>query len=276
MIKISIIVPVYNVEEYLPKCLDSLINQTLKDIEIICINDGSTDSSGEILEKYSKKDSRLKVITQSNQGVSAARNNGVEIAKGEYIGFVDSDDWVDADFYEKLYTTAKQYSADIAAADMVRVKHGKIRKFFNFNETRISDNFIEKLKLCNAPDFSYTCNKIYKTDAVKKNNLRFEHGMNYEDIIYTAQALYYLNKLVTVPGTNYYYFSRKNSIIHSKGNTEDYQKAIEYVKNFLKSHNAPLDEVMTQVKTYNLLKLVRVKIKRKNNKTKIRINKGWG
>ena len=104
-IKVSVIVPVYNCEKYLKKCLDSLVNQTLKDIEIICVNDGSTDNSGRILEEYT--DSRIKIITKENGGLSSARNAGIAVAKGEYLGFVDSDDWVDLDFYEKLYNTAK-------------------------------------------------------------------------------------------------------------------------------------------------------------------------
>ena len=112
--KISIIVPVYNVEKYLERCLDSLINQTLKDIEIICINDGSTDNSSEILKEYAKKDSRIIIINQNNQGISVARNNGMNKAKGKYIGFVDSDDWVDLDFFEKLYKAAEKHNAQIA------------------------------------------------------------------------------------------------------------------------------------------------------------------
>ena len=104
MPKISVIIPVYNVEKYLPKCLDSLINQTLSDIEIICINDCSTDNSLEILEEYASKDERIKIIDlKENQGAAAARNKGLEIAKGEYLGFVDPDDYVDLNFYEELY-----------------------------------------------------------------------------------------------------------------------------------------------------------------------------
>lgn len=100
MAKISIIVPVYNTEKFLEKCLNSLINQTLKDIEIICINDGSTDKSLQILEKFANKDKRIQIINQTNSGLSVARNIGIKKAKGEYIGFVDSDDWVDLNFFE--------------------------------------------------------------------------------------------------------------------------------------------------------------------------------
>ena len=123
MAKISVVVPVYNVEAYLERCLDSLINQTLSDIEIICVNDGSTDSSPEKLEEFAKKDSRIKIINQENGGLSAARNTGIEAATGEYIGFVDSDDYVDLDFYEKLYNAATSHNADISCTSIIRKRH---------------------------------------------------------------------------------------------------------------------------------------------------------
>ena len=106
---ISIIVPVYNVEEYLPACLDSIINQTYTEIEIILVDDGSTDSSGEICDRYAKIDERVKVIHKSNGGLSDSRNVGIQVAKGEYIGFVDSDDYVEFDMYETLFNILKQF-----------------------------------------------------------------------------------------------------------------------------------------------------------------------
>lgn len=121
VMKVSIIVPVYNTEAYLERCLKSLVNQTLKDIEIICIDDGSKDNSVAILKKYSQLDKRIKIIEQENLGVSVARNNGLKLATGEYIGFVDSNDWIDLDFYEKLYNAAKKYDADISACGIKRL-----------------------------------------------------------------------------------------------------------------------------------------------------------
>ena len=115
-IKVSIIVPVYNVEKYLRQCLDSLINQTLQEIEIICVDDGSTDNSSNILSDYAQKDSRIIVHRQENQGLANARNAGLKLANGEYIGFLDSDDFVDIDFFEKLYQAASSDNADIARA----------------------------------------------------------------------------------------------------------------------------------------------------------------
>ena len=125
MIKISVIIPVYNVEQYLRECLESVINQTLSELEIICINDGSTDSSLDILREYEQKDNRIIVINKDNEGQAAARNIGISMAKGEYIGFLDSDDYIDSNFYEKLYNAAKKYKADIACTNLYRFSDSK-------------------------------------------------------------------------------------------------------------------------------------------------------
>lgn len=273
--KVSIIVPVYNVENYLKKCLDSLINQTLKDIEIICINDGSTDKSLEILQDYAQKDNRIKVLNQTNSGVSKTRNKGIELAQGEYLGFCDSDDWVDLDFYEKLYTHAKQNNADIAVTNIVKVKKNKYKKFFSINKTNISENYYEKLKLCNTPDFSYIYNKIYKTAELKKCNLQFGDYVVYEDSVFSTQILFHLKKLITISDTNYYYLYRENSLIHSKDNDTDFNNTTRVISEFLEKHNIPSNEVMTTIKAYNILKLIKIKLKTKNNKTQIKVFKGW-
>jgi glycosyltransferase involved in cell wall biosynthesis len=112
-IKVSVIIPVYNVEDYLEKCLDSVINQTLGDIEIICVNDGSTDNSPKILDRYAKLNSNIKVINKKNGGAGSARNFGLIHANGKYVGFVDSDDWISKDMYEKLYKNACEYDSDM-------------------------------------------------------------------------------------------------------------------------------------------------------------------
>lgn len=122
MTKVSIIVPVYNVVDYLSDCLESLVKQTLDDIEIICVNDGSTDSSLIVLEKYEKQYDFIKIINQRNKGLASARNVGIAAAKGEYLGFVDSDDWIDMEFYEKLYEAARRHNTDIAAAKYYKKK----------------------------------------------------------------------------------------------------------------------------------------------------------
>lgn len=275
MIKISIIVPIYNVETYLRKCLDSLVNQTLADIEIICIDDGSTDNSSAILQEYAIYDNRVKIITQNNFGVSNARNKGLRLAKGEYIGFCDPDDWVEADFYEKLYNYAIQYNADIAATNIIKVRKNKKQKFFTFKNTTICEDYKEKLKTCDIPDYSYIWNKIYKTRPIKESNLLFEEGKVYEDIRFSVQVFALLNRLVTVPDTNYYYFSRPNSIIHNRQNDKDSVSAMEFVKIFFETHDVPFSEYVTTTKTYEILKFIHLKIKKRGKNLKIRIDKGW-
>ena len=135
--KVSVIVPAYNVESFIEKCLTTLVLQTLKDIEIIVINDGATDSTPEIISEFAAIDSRIKVINKQNGGLSSARNAGLEVARGEYIGFVDSDDWVDEDFYEKLYTTAKNRQCDIACATIVRKRERTQKYRINYIEEKI-------------------------------------------------------------------------------------------------------------------------------------------
>ena len=203
-IKVSVIIPVYNVEKYIERCLESVIHQTLKEIEIIIINDGSSDSTSKKIEKF-LGDNRVIYIKTENKGQSAARNKGLQIAKGEYVGFVDSDDYIDLDFYEKLYKRIKETNSDIAAASIVR-HHGTFEKWrvnYDLNKTTTDKN--EMFKLVKYPNQSYVWNKIYKKEFLNSINFEFKEGVFYEDIL----ALYYIllncKKLTTVTGTNYYY-----------------------------------------------------------------------
>ena len=126
--KVSVIVPVYNTEKYIERCLNSLLTQTFGDIEIIVINDGSTDKSMQVIERLAEEDSRIKVIEQTNQKQGAARNRGLEIAKGDFITFIDADDWVDIDYIDKMYHCIKKHDTDIAVASVIRIKaSGKFR-----------------------------------------------------------------------------------------------------------------------------------------------------
>lgn len=250
MAKVSIIVPVYNVEKYLRKCLDSLINQTLKEIEIICVNDGSKDNSPKILEEYAKKDNRIIVINQENAGLSVARNSGIDIAKGEYIGFVDSDDWIDLDYYEKLYYSATSNDTDIAVGGIIRVTGIKKKKFLNFEKETLTDNANLKFELCDVPEKSYVWNKIYKTEKLKEIGLEFEKGIFYEDCIFTPQALFYLGKIVTVPNIYYYYLRRGNSTVKQRSEKANADSVYAHKKanDFIKEHN--IDISSHEPKTY--------------------------
>jgi len=205
--KISVIVPVYNTSKFLEQCLNSLINQTFQDMEIICVNDGSTDNSLEILNKYPQ----IKVITQKNQGLSAARNTGIAAAQGEYIGFVDSDDWVDLDFYEKLYNAIISTDADIAAATILR---GEVKYRVNYQEEKIYTKLKDKINACNIPNSCYVWNKLYKSELIK-NNL-FRNDIYFEDMVWMPYILAKSKSLVLTPNTVYHYRRNSNSIVKTK------------------------------------------------------------
>lgn len=213
MPKVSVIVPVYNVEKYLARCLDSLVAQTLEDIEIICVNDGSTDNSADILAKYAEKDDRITVITQSNAGLSNARNAGIDIATGDYIGFLDSDDFIEKDFYEKLYNSVTQHNADVACASIIRENEKKRKELIKYDNVVVKSGISEKFALVKAPEHCYVWNKIYKTNVLKEKEIRFIGGLIYEDMPFTADVLTKMGSVVCVPNTKYHYWVHNESLI---------------------------------------------------------------
>jgi len=205
--KISVIVPIYNVEPYLRRCLDSLVNQTLKDIEMICINDCSPDNSLAILKEYAEKDERVKIINfEENQGVSIARNAGMDMAKGEYIGVVDPDDYVDLDYYEKLYLKAKEKKSDITYANQKRKKPGQ-NKEYTQPVKKFGKLYILLLHVL----------AIYKTDFLHSHSLKYpEKIKSGEDLFFLVQAQFFANKIEFVNDTFYHYIKGNHgaSFIH--------------------------------------------------------------
>lgn len=213
MPKVSIIIPVYNVEKYLARCLDSVISQTLKDIEIICINDGSTDNSANIISVYAEKDERIKIITQSNAGISKTRNIGIKKATGEFIGFVDSDDFVEKDFYEKLYNAAIRNNADIACSSIIRENEKKKKILIEYKKEQVVTSTKEKFELAHIPEHCYVWNKIYKREKLINSGIKFINGLVYEDIIYTPSLIEILEKMVVVPNLFYHYWNNSKSLV---------------------------------------------------------------
>lgn|GEM_PF-314629 len=248
MTKLSIIVPVYNVEKYLPKCLESLIKQTLKDIEIICVNDGSMDNSLAILKEFASKDSRIRIIDNQHQGVAKTRNTGIEQSTGEYIGFVDSDDYIDIDFFEKLYNSATKSNSDIAIASIL--KHKNFFNIYNAQYTKeeTAITIQDKIKLCEDKKhfFFYAWNKIYHSGFIKENNIKFSEGQIYEDVMFAIKALYYSNKIISVYGTKYHYIEHENSLTKYKDKTgekeHDLIKAYSELQEFCNSKNIEIPE----------------------------------
>lgn len=254
-IAVSVIVPVYNVEKYLARCLDTLINQRLNNIEIICVNDGSTDNSARVLDEYSKNDSRIIVINQQNGGLSVARNTGMKYAKGEYIGFVDSDDWVDLDFYEKLYNAAIRNECDIAVADFIRQHPKRKKKRLNIKEEKVYETPEDKYLACKTYREGCVWNKIYKTEFLKEIKLEFVPGMYYEDRDFTVRSLYYSKKLVTVPDTYYDYFVNPKSIVKSSSSNklknEHYVLVRQQVLQFIKDNNINVPDGLYKAEKHN-------------------------
>ena len=245
MAKVSVIVPVFNVEKYLSKCLKSLIKQSIQDIEIICVNDGSYDSSGEILERYAKIDKRIKILNQENKGQATARNLGIIEASGEYLGFVDSDDWVDKDYFEKLYNSAKLYNADIACAGFRRCRNGNgtIRKKYILPQ--VTDDINKKVRIDKIPADNYIWNKIYKREKWIESGIEFPEGRYFEDIAIVIKIMNLLGKMVTVPKTYYHYRKRGNSTVASNGDLhkKDYEWAINELITYAKDNSIKLEPV---------------------------------
>lgn len=216
MIKVSIIVPVYNVEKYLEKCLNSLLEQTLEEIEIILIDDGSTDRSLDIIKKfYMKCPEKIVYKSISNGGAANARNVALQMAQGEYIGFVDSDDFVDLTMFEKMYFAAKDQKADIVTCGYNRINMDDIqrrdvmrRKCFGHNVYQAPQLFIN-----NVP---YIWNKIFKKELIDANKISFESFRIFEDLVFTYKLFLKANKIVRVPETLYnYVFLREDSLTYS-------------------------------------------------------------
>jgi glycosyltransferase involved in cell wall biosynthesis len=203
--KVSVIIPVYNTGPYLRRCLDSVCNQTLRDIEIICVDDGSTDNSNDILWDYSSDDKRVKIINlKTNQGECVAKNNGINISSGKYIGFVDSDDYIDLDFFEKLHFAAKCTNAEIVKGNRIKIQ-----------ETGWASNeFINDKVRENKRNFTYQhTTAIYLRDMLVKNGIYYPDGItNNGDVVFLIKAVCTAQEIETVDDANYYYMIRFDNV----------------------------------------------------------------
>lgn len=255
--KVSVIIPIYNVEQYLPKCLASVVQQTLKDIEIICVNDGSTDNCLKILEEFKSKDNRIKIINKENAGLGNARNSGLEVANGEYISFIDSDDYIDEDFLELLYNEAKESDADVACGGIKRENDGETYFLINYLSTVITDDIYQKINISKATQFSFVWNKIYKNSFLKENNLKFMPNVNFEDLIYTPQIMIKSNILVTVPYTFYHYIKREKSIFQDIKNIELQKEklfSLKFMCEYYKNAGIDFNKIPPLLETYKRFK----------------------
>lgn len=211
---VSVIVPVYNVEPYLQRCLDSIVNQTYTNLEIILVDDGSLDNCPRICDENAAKDNRIKVIHKKNGGLSDARNTGLDICKGEYISFVDSDDWLDEKYIDTLLNLAIKSNADIAIGEHKRIYSSKPFFVKNEKETEQTLSTQEALNILfkrSHLSFILSWGKIYRRFLF--NNIRFPQGKFHEDEFTTYLILYNAKKIAYTSETLYYYFQRINSIM---------------------------------------------------------------
>lgn len=240
MVKVSVILPVYNVEKFLRKSLDTIVNQTLKDIEIICIDDGSEDNSLEILNEYSKKDNRIIVISRKHQGTGVARNEGIKFAKGEYLQFVDPDDWITTDALEILYNFAKNNKSQVVRFDYI--------EHFDYNNEEKKHNFAEIIQehygynLIQTPFYSWrtfkkgflyklgfiSVNHFYLREFIQNNNIQYAPTSRAEDHIFLfsvellAEKIDYLGR--------YFYFYRRHYASQSYKQSDDYFSIFDNIK----------------------------------------------
>lgn len=228
--KISIIVPVYNVEKYLNKCLDSILAQTFEDYELLLIDDGSSDKSGNICDEYEKKDKRVKVFHKENGGLSSARNAGIDAACGEYIGFIDSDDYIDNDMFEQLYNDVTKNDADVAVCGIYNCYRNVVRLECSRNIYKIVDNE-EALRLVLESKIVsvHACNKLFKKECFVED--RFPVGMTSEDAYTIPELLSKCQKIVINTTAKYYYVHRSNSITSFCFSESDYGVVKAYTKN---------------------------------------------
>lgn len=217
--KISIIVAIYNVEQYLTECINSIINQTYTNLEIILVNDGSTDKSGQICDEFLKKDSRIKVIHKKNGGLSDARNTGLDLASGDYIGFVDGDDSIEIDMYEILLKNIKKYNAEISHCGFYKVINSRKYHGLGTDKIIILDNLKGMEEFFKLENYILSVwNKLYKADLIK--GIRFENGRCMaEDKMFNFLAFSRAKVTVFEGKEKYLYMQRENSLINSKFNS---------------------------------------------------------
>ena len=231
MPKVSIIVPVYNVEKYIDKCLKSLVEQTLSDIEIIIVNDGSTDDSKKVIDNYIERyPEKIVYLEKKNGGLSDARNYGMPYAKGEYIAFLDSDDYVEKDIYEKMYEVAKNENSDMVECDFYWEYPNKTKKDIGVIYSG-QNEMLENVRVV-------AWNKLIKREVLEISKIQFPKGYRYEDVEFTYKLIPYLSKVSFVKESLIHYIQRPDSISNSQNErTKEIFDVLEHVLDFYKEKN---------------------------------------
>lgn len=273
MAKVSVVVPIYNVEEYLERCIESLVKQTLEDIEIILVNDGSRDKSGTIAQEFQKKyQDKIKYVEKENGGLSDARNYGMKYATGEYIAFLDSDDYIEKNAYKVMYKKAKEEDSDYVECDFIweypeKSKKDEQIKYANKNEMLA---FVRVV----------AWNKLIRREVITNNNIEFPKGLRYEDVEFTYKLIPHINKFSYVNEFFIHYTQRQNSIANVQNEkTAEIFEVLDNVITYYKQNNF-YDEYKEELE-YNYARyLLCSSLKRickipDNQKRKELINKTW-
>ena len=244
---VTIIIPVYNVEKFLPQCLDSILSQTFTDWECILIDDGSPDSSGKICDEYATGDSRFKVVHQENSGASTARNIGLLKATGKWINFIDSDDWIDSDTFEVALNIAEKYDVDFIQWGIAIEQDGKI-----IGESRCNNGFFstKDLMTCFEPS---ACNKLFLKEIIDKNHLQFPSNLTLSEDRYFSFLYYvYAKKLYGIDRMFYHYRMNVFSATHNmtEKNIQDEIKILNLIENFIVQEDVDIvfNEILLQQK----------------------------
>lgn len=262
-ILVTVIVPCYNVEKYIEKGLNSLINQTLKDIEIIVINDGSNDNTLKILNDFKKNDKRIRIIDKKNEGVSAARNIGLKEAKGKYICFMDSDDWLEKDFLEKMYNKISENDYDMVACDTYAIYPNK-KKYIKSN---INDNQDEKKLMIDA--YTVIWNKIYKKEIIK--DIYFDNSISFcEDVLFLYEVYLKVKRVGSIHEPLYNYLQREKSLTYTYNEIiYDLIKSIDKVVDYYEINNY-LDKYYQEIE-YSYVRYLFATFIKRLSKTKNKI-----
>lgn len=253
---ISIIVPVYNVELYLEKCIDSILKQTYENIEILIIDDGSTDNSSKICDNYSKRDARIKVVHKDNGGLSSARNAGIGLMSGKYVAFIDSDDWIQDDYIYQLYKCALENKSDLVITGLKNVySYDYIEKYFNYESKAISKKEALKYMLHgeNGIDVS-ACGKLYSVSIFK--NIKYDIGKLYEDFLIFDKIVESADNISLSRYCGYYYYQRPGSIMHGKYSDDRLiliKKSQEIIDSCAKNYKDILDYAIYRYVVNNIL-----------------------
>ncbi|MFN0291792.1 glycosyltransferase family 2 protein [Pedobacter helvus] len=254
---VSVVIPVYNGQQYVKPCLDMMMAQSYKNLEIIVIDDGSVDQSSAMTEAYPVK----LIKHDKNRGLSAARNTGIDAAQGKYIHFMDVDDEINAGYYSALVEAITETGADVACGGMIN--ETKNYKTWLFKKREVFTDTSGKLKATFVGKWGYVWRYLFRLDFLKQHQLRFEEGRFIEDLMFSLPAIFYAEKVVVVPGAEYLYYQRENSIMtrkdaaHRKKRREDHNHTKAYRAAFCREHHIKIPGLDTGRAAYILRKVVK-------------------